>query len=572
MPIVGIDLGTTNSLVAVMDGKVPIIIPNRNGRRLTPSVVGLDSLGQIHVGDSAKNQLPLAPERTAAEVKRLMGQPELVRLGDRTYRPQELSGFVLKSLKDDAEKHLGTPVREAVVTVPAYFTDAQRQATKDAGELAGLVVERIINEPTAAALAYGIDRLDQEEFLLIYDLGGGTFDVSVLEMFAGVLEVKASAGDTRLGGSDFDRAIVTWLCTRAKEELGLDLSRDAKALARMKAAAEQAKIDLSTARAVPILLPFVGLRGGEPVSLETELTRDTFERLVGDRLRATLAPIRSALKDAALDPAAISDVILVGGSSRIPLVHQLLAEFFGKPARAGVNPDEAVALGAAVQAGLKSGAASASTGIMITDVCPFTLGVETLGQTEHGAYVPGIFSAIIPRNSTIPISRTEVYRTTSDGQQAVDIRVFQGEDRLVRNNVLLDAYTVEGIPPAKAAAEAVAISFSYDLNGILNVKTKIVSTGKEACLDVKYSPRRLAPLERTEARERIEREWKPPVRESDLAAVGRARMAALRDEAQRQALGAALKELEGARSAGDPQAVVGAEEALTELLFELEDR
>jgi len=584
--IVGIDLGTTNSLVAVMEGGKPSIIANRAGKRLTPSVVGLDTQGQVHVGESAKNQLPLAPERTIAEVKRKMGSPDVVKLGERAYKPQEISAFILKSLKDDADQYFGSTVTEAVVTVPAYFTDAQRQATRDAGELAGLTVERILNEPTAAALAYGIDRLEKEEFILVYDLGGGTFDVSVLEMFSGVLDVKASAGNNHLGGSDFDFAIVNYLVELVKTEHGLDLSNDAKARARLKAAAETAKIDLSTARAVPIMLPFLGMKNGQPVSVETELTRAKLESLIGDHIRSTLDPIKTALKDANIDKKRISDVVLVGGSSRIPLVHDVLAEFFGKPPRGGVNPDEAVALGAAVQAGLKSGAVSASTGIMITDVSPFTLGVEVMSRAAGGAAVGGLFSPIIPRNSTIPISRTEIYRTTSDNQRIVDIRVYQGEDRLVKNNVFLEAYEVEGVPPASAGNESVAVTFTYDLNGILNVKTKIVSTGKEAMLVVDKSPRRLSPLERQESRERLDREWgekgekkapppggglgaAPPPSGPDLVAVAKAKLPKV-DAAQKGQLEAAITALEQARAANDAAGVSRADAALTELLFDLD--
>jgi molecular chaperone DnaK len=586
--IVGIDLGTTNSLVAVMAGGKPSILANRSGKRLTPSVVGLDSQGQVHVGESARNQLPLAPERTIAEVKRRMGSSEVVQLGDRGYKPQEISAFILKSLRDDAERHFGSTVTEAVVTVPAYFTDAQRQATRDAGELAGLTVERILNEPTAAALAYGIDRLEKEEFILVYDLGGGTFDVSVLEMFSGVLEVRASAGNSHLGGSDFDRAIVDFLVERTKVEHGLDLTNDAKARARIKAAAESAKIDLSTARAVPIVLPFVGMKNGQPVSVETELTRAKLESLIGDAVRSTLGPIKTALKDANLDRNQVSEVVLVGGSSRIPLVYEVLEEFFGKPPRGGINPDEAVALGAAVQAGLKSGAVSPATGIMITDVSAFTLGVEVMSRSAGGAEVGGLFSPIIPRNSTVPISRTEVYRTTADNQRVVNIRVYQGEDRLVKNNVFLDAYEVEGVPPASAGSQSLAVTFTYDLNGILNVKTKIVSTGKEATLVVDKSPHRLSPLERQESRARLEREWAklgehgeempppgrgsgnaPPAGGPDLVAVAKAKLAMV-DAEQRGELEGAIAALERARSANDATGAARADAALIELLFDLD--
>ncbi len=504
--VVGIDLGTTNSLVAFIRGERPEIIPNDAGKRLTPSIVGLDRQGQLHVGDTAKNQLVAMPDRTVAEVKRLMGTSQKIRLGEREYTPQEVSGIILKQLHDDAEKYLGSTVSEAVITVPAYFTDAQRQATKDAGELAGLKVDRILNEPTAAALAYGLDHLDKEQFVLVYDLGGGTFDVSVLEMFEGVLDVKASSGNNHLGGGDFDRTIVEWLCKRFEEAHGIDLRRDSKAMVRMKVASEQAKMDLSSMKTTQIMLPFLAAKGADPLSLELELTRTELENLIGPMLKSTLEPVETALRDAKLDKKQISDVVLVGGSSRIPMVQSLLAEFFGKESRRGVNPDEAIALGAAVQAGLKSGVISTDRGIMITDVCPFTLGVEVV--TSNGFQkVGGMFSPIIPRNSTVPVSRTETYSTTAEGQRLVDIKVYQGESRLVKNNTFLDAYTVEGIPPGRAGDEKVAITFTYDVNGILKVATKIVSTGKEAVLAVDKSSQRMSEGERDKAKARLDREW-----------------------------------------------------------------
>jgi molecular chaperone DnaK len=504
--VVGIDLGTTNSLVAHMRGERPEIIPNEAGKRLTPSIVGLDRQDALHVGDTAKNQLVAMPDRTVAEVKRLMGTSQKVKLGPREYSPQEVSGIILKQLKDDAEKYLGEPIAEAVITVPAYFTDAQRQATKDAGELAGFKVDRILNEPTAAALAYGLDHLDKEQHILVYDLGGGTFDVSVLEMFEGVLDVKASAGNNHLGGGDFDRAVAEWLAKQFETMHGVDVRRDPKALVRLKTASEQAKMELSTVKSTQIMLPFLAMKGAEPLSLELELTRTQLEQLVGDAIRSTLEPIEIALKDAKLDKKQIAEVVLVGGSSRIPLVQTLLSEYFGKEPRRGVNPDEAIALGAAVQAGLKSGSISTERGIMITDVCPFTLGVEVVASTGHQK-MGGMFSPIIPRNSTVPVSKTEVYSTTGDNQRIVDIKVYQGESRLVKNNTFLDSYTVDGIPPGPAGNEKVAITFTYDVNGILAVKTKITSTGKEAVLTVDKSGQRMSQNDRDKAKDRLDKEW-----------------------------------------------------------------
>jgi molecular chaperone DnaK len=527
--VVGIDLGTTNSLVAHIKGERPEIIPNEAGRRLTPSIVGLDRQDQLHVGETAKNQLIAMPDRTVAEVKRLMGTSQKVKLGTREYTPQEISGIILKQLKDDAEKYLGESITEAVITVPAYFTDAQRQATKDAGELAGFKVDRILNEPTAAALAYGLDHLDKEQHILVYDLGGGTFDVSVLEMFEGVLDVKASAGNNHLGGGDFDRAVAEWLCKQFEQMHGIDLRRDPKALVRLKAASEQAKIELSTVKSTQIMLPFLAVKGTDPLSLEIELTRKDLETLLGDQLRSTIEPVESALKDAKLDKKAISDVVLVGGSSRIPMVQALLTEYFQKEPKRGVNPDEAIALGAAVQAGLKSGAISTERGIMITDVCPFTLGVEVVASTGYQK-MGGMFSPIIPRNSTVPVSKTEVYSTTGDNQRMVDIKVYQGESRLVKNNTFLDQYTVDGIPPAPAGNEKVGITFTYDVNGILKVTTKIVSTGKEAALQIEKSAQRMSDKDREAAKKRLDKEWgddeAAPARSSGGMGVGGATAAA----------------------------------------------
>jgi molecular chaperone DnaK len=596
--VVGIDLGTTNSLVAHMRGERPEIIPNEAGKRLTPSVVGLDRQEQLHVGETAKNQLVAMPDRTVAEVKRLMGTSQKVRLGPREYTPQEVSGLILKKLKDDAEIFLGEKLVEAVITVPAYFTDAQRQATKDAGELAGFRVDRILNEPTAAALAYGLDHLDKEQFVLVYDLGGGTFDVSVLEMFEGVLDVKASAGNNHLGGGDFDRAIAEFLCAEFEKLHGIDLRRDAKAMVRLKAAAEQAKMELSTVKSTQIMLPFLAAKGAEPLSLEMELQRAKLEELLGAQIRSTLEPVETALKDAKLDKKQITDVVLVGGSSRIPLVQQLLGEYFGKEARRGVNPDEAIALGAAVQAGLKSGAISTERGIMITDVCPFTLGVEVVASTGFQK-MGGMFSPIIPRNSTVPVSRTEVYSTTGDNQRMVDIKVYQGESRLVKNNTFLDQYSVDGIPPSPAGQEKVAITFMYDVNGILAVKTKIVSTGKEAELKIEKSAQRMSEAERAAARQRLEREWDKD-KEQPAAAMGGAaepapaasgaspaspafgdasvkalvaaaqqKLAAL-DGARRQKLDDLVGRLKAAAARGDAAQVKQLDEELTNFLFELD--
>jgi molecular chaperone DnaK len=511
--IVGIDLGTTNSLVAHLAGERPEIIPNRQGRRLTPSVIGLDDAGHLVVGEAARPRLATHPDRTVAEVKRLMGSGTKVRLGAHEYSPTELSATILKQLKDDAEAFFGEAVPEAVITVPAYFTDAQRQATKDAGEIVGFKVERILNEPTAAALAYGLDHLDAESMVLVFDFGGGTLDVSVLEMFQGVLDVKSSSGNTHLGGSDFDRAIVDWACDQIEREQQVSPRADPGAMARLKRAAELAKIDLSTSSAARLSLPELLRRGDKPLSVELELTRERFEQIVGALARSTLVPAETALRDAKLKPRDIADVVLVGGSSRIPLVRRLVEEFFGRTPRTGVDPDEAIALGAAVQAGLKSGAVSSEKGILISDVSPFTLGVEV--STRAGSALQGgHFSAIIPRNSTVPVSRTEIYSTVSHSQAEVTVRVFQGDARLTRDNVFLDEFTLGGIPPGPAGSEKIAITFTYDINGILSVTTRIVSTGKEATLKVERNALRLSPAERQAAEKKVVAAWAPAAGEA----------------------------------------------------------
>ncbi|MFS8067209.1 MAG: Hsp70 family protein [Byssovorax sp.] len=589
--VIGIDLGTTNSLVAHFEDGRPELIVNQGGARSTPSIVGLDRNDRLHVGATAKNQLVVMPERTVAEVKRLMGSAERVKLGERSYSPTEVSAIILRTLKEDAERFFGAPVDEAVITVPAYFTDAQRQATKDAGELAGLRVERILNEPTAAALAYGIDNLDKEQYVVVYDLGGGTFDVSVLEMFNGVLDVKASAGNNRLGGGDFDRALAAHLAASFERMHGVDLRADPRASARIRAAAEQAKIELSALETAQVMLPFLTMKGGEPISFETEVTRAELQELIGPLVRSTLAPLEAALADAKIDRKSVAEVVLVGGASRMPMVRALVTEFFGKAPRHGVNPDEAIALGAAVQAGLKTGAISTQGGIMITDVCPFTLGVEVMASAGSQK-LGGMFSPIIPRNSTVPVSKTEVYATTADGQRKVDIKIFQGESRLVKNNVYLDQYSVDGTPPGAAGSEKVAVTFTYDINGILEVKTKIVSTGKEASMTVDKSPSRMSSTDRTAARERLDREMSgaptgstgstgstaavrassSPSSTTDGAALltaARARLAGLRGKDALK-LTDLITSLEKATASGDTESAARLDLELTELLFELD--
>lgn len=506
---VGIDLGTTNSLVAVLEGQTPRLVRNAHGSFLTPSVVALLDTGELVVGEVARRQLLAAPDRAVAHVKRLMGESTEVSLGDRRYSPIEISAVILRQLKRDAEGYLGGEVDEAVITVPAYFTDAQREATKVAGELAGLRVDRILNEPTAAALAYGLDKMDAEEHLLVYDLGGGTFDVSVLELFSGVLDVKASAGNNQLGGLDFDAIVASWLEQSFAAQHGARPKATAAQKARLLDAAERAKIALSSATETTIRLPFFESEAGMTVSFETTLARPKFNELVAELTASTLTSVELALTDAKLARAKLGPVVLVGGSSRMPVVREQLAAFFGKELRFDVDPDCAVALGAAIQMGLKKGAISAETGIMITDVCPFTLGVEVSSQAGS-QLVHGMFSSVIPRNSTIPVSRTERFSTTADGQKSVTIRVFQGESRYTKNNVFLDQYTLDGVPPGGVGKESVAVTFTYDINGILRVETEIVSTGKKAELVVerrKDGRGRMSKSEAAAARTRLDHEF-----------------------------------------------------------------
>ncbi|MEW6663168.1 MAG: Hsp70 family protein [Bacillota bacterium] len=477
-PIVGIDLGTTNSAVAYINHGRPEIIPSFQGRRITPSVVLIDTNGKVIVGEDARAALIAMPERTVAAVKRQMGSSEPIVIAGQKLLPQEISALILKELKSYVDAHFGEGEKEAVITVPAYFTDEQRRATKQAGELAGFVVERIVNEPTAAALAFGLAHLEEDKHILVYDLGGGTFDVSVVEMMSGLLEVKASTGNSRLGGEDFDWRIVDWLAEQLRAEHGIDPLRDIQAKALLKEEAEKAKLRLSAEESVTISLPVVTVKENRPVGLLVKLTRDRFVELIEDLLLETMDCVIRVLKDASLTPQDIDDILLVGGSTRIPQVRKLVRDFFGKEPRTDVNPDEAVALGAAVQAGLKSGSLSGS-GLVATDVAPFSLGIAVLKEWKGMAMRPGGFHAIIPRNTTIPVTRTEEFYTTADNQTEASIEVYQGEHEWVKHNHRLGEFILSGIPPRQAGREAVAVTYSYNLNGILEVTARCVSTGKE---------------------------------------------------------------------------------------------
>lgn len=473
-PIVGIDLGTTNSSVAYIHQGKAVMIQDQNGDSIIPSVVLIDPNEKVIVGEDARSALIAMPGRTKAAVKREMGSNKPISLSGKTYTPQEVSAFILKHIKDSVDETLGAGEKEAVITVPAYFTDEQRQATKRAGELAGFVVERIINEPTAAALAFGFRHLDADRHVLVYDLGGGTFDVSVVEMMDGILEVKASAGNNNLGGEDFDWLIVDWLAEKMIQEHNVDPRKDVRGKALLKEEAEKAKMKLSTENQVEVALPVVVMKDEEPLGLYQTLTQETFISLIKPLLLETMDKVKGVLKDATLKPDEVDDILLVGGSTKIPHVYELITDYFGKAPRSDINPDEAVSLGAAVQAGLKSGALSDS-GLIVTDVAPFSMGIAVIKESNLR---PGAYKAIIERNTTIPVTRTDTFYTAIDNQSAVQIEIYQGEHEWVKNNHFLNGFALEGLPKGPAGSEAVEVTFRYNLNGILEVTAKSVSTGK----------------------------------------------------------------------------------------------
>ena len=471
--IIGIDLGTTNSCVAVLEGGEPKVIPNPEGNRTTPSVIAFKN-GERQVGEVAKRQAITNPN-TIISIKRHMGTDHKVEAEGKEYSPQELSAVILQYLKSYAEDYLGEPVTKAVITVPAYFNDAERQATKDAGRIAGLEVERIINEPTAAALAYGLDKMDEDQTILVYDLGGGTFDVSILELGDGVFEVKSTAGDNRLGGDDFDQVIIDYLVEQFKKENGIDLSKDKMALQRLKDAAEKAKKDLSGVTSTQISLPFITAGEAGPLHLEVNMTRAKFDELSAGLVERTMGPTRQALKDAGLSPSELDKVILVGGSTRIPAVQEAIKKETGKEPHKGVNPDEVVAMGAAIQGGVISGDVK---DVVLLDVTPLSLGIETMG---------GVFTKLIDRNTTIPTSKSQVFSTAADNQTAVDIHVLQGERSMASANKTLGRFQLTDIPPAPRGVPQVEVSFDIDKNGIVNVRAKDLGTNKEQQITIKSS-------------------------------------------------------------------------------------
>lgn len=466
--IIGIDLGTTNSCVAVMEGGKPVVVVNADGARTTPSVVGFAKNGERLIGETAKRQAITNPDNTISSIKRKMGENYKVSIESKNYSPQELSAMILQKLKGDAESYLGESVSEAVITVPAYFTDAQRQATKDAGKIAGLDVKRIINEPTAAALAYGLDN-EKEQKIMVYDLGGGTFDVSVIEIGDGVIEVLATSGNNRLGGDDFDERVIQYLVDEFKKMESIDLSKDKMAMQRLKEAAEKAKKELSNVTTTNINLPFITMNQDGPKHLDINLSRAKFNELTADLVEGTMGPVKTALSDAGLKPTELDKVLLVGGSSRIPAVQDEVKKITGKDPFKGINPDECVAIGASIQGGKLAGDAGAGS-VLLLDVTPLSLGIETLG---------GVATKIIERNTTIPTNKKQVFSTADDNQTQVDIHVIQGERQMARDNKTLGQFKLDGIAPARRGVPQIEVSFDIDANGIVHVSAKDLGTGKE---------------------------------------------------------------------------------------------
>ncbi|HLO01971.1 MAG TPA: molecular chaperone DnaK [Symbiobacteriaceae bacterium] len=567
--VIGIDLGTTNSVVAFMEGKDPVVIENAEGDRLTPSVVAFSKTGERLVGKVAKRQAVTNPDRTIASIKRHMGTDYKVRIDDKGYTPQEISAMILAKLKADAEAKLGEKVTQAVITVPAYFSDAQRQATKDAGQIAGLEVLRIVNEPTAAALAYGLDK-EEDQKILVFDLGGGTFDVSILELGGGTFEVVATAGNNRLGGDDFDEKVLNYLADKFQKEHGVDLRKDKQARQRLLEASEKAKVELSSVATTNINLPFISMTAEGPVHMDETLTRAKFEELTADLVEATMGPTRQALKDSGFSPSEIDKVLLVGGSSRIPAVQEAVRRFMGKEPYKGINPDEVVALGAAVQGGVLTGDVK---GVLLLDVTPLSLGIETLG---------GVFTKMIERNTTIPTEKTQVYSTAADSQTQVEIHVLQGEREMAAYNKTLGKFILDGIAPAPRGVPKIEVKFDIDANGIVHVSAKDLGTGKEQKItiqsqtsmskdDIEKAVKEAEAMAAEDKKRREEIETRNNADSAVYQAEKLVKESAEKglDEALLNDVKAAIEPVKTALEGSDTEAIKSANEKLTEAVYKL---
>ena len=564
--VVGIDLGTTNSAIAFMDGSEPSIINSSEGERIFPSVVGFSKSGERLVGRVAKRQAVTNPDRTILSIKRKMGTDYTVEIDGKKYTPQEISAMILQKLKADAEAFLGEKITQAVITVPAYFTDSQRQATKDAGTIAGLEVLRIINEPTAAALAYGVDKED-DQTILVFDLGGGTFDVSILDIGQGIIEVKATSGNNRLGGDDFDNRIIDWLAEEFKKENNIDLRNDKMALHRLKEAAEKAKHELSSAMSTEINIPYITATQEGPLHLERSLTRARFNEMTADLVEKTMGPLKQAMKDSGLKTSDIDKVILVGGSTRIPAVQEAVQNFIGKEPFKGVNPDEVVAMGAAIQGSILAGD---TTDVVLLDVTPLSLGIETLG---------GVFTKIIDRNTTIPTSKSQIFTTAADNQPSVDIHVLQGERKMAANNITLGRFQLTGLPPAPRGVPQIEVSFDIDANGIVNVTAKDLATNKEQKITITSSSglgdeeiERMVREAEEYAEEDEKRFREVEVRnnaDNMIYQVDKSmeEFAEQMEDADRDTLNAAKEELQQALQGDDIEEIVAKTEALTQAMY-----
>lgn len=573
-PIVGIDLGTTNSEVAIIREGRPVVISDAAGKKIVPSFVGLSPTAEMLVGEPARNQYVVAPEHTIKSVKRKMGSDDRISLGEQNYTPQEISAFILRRLKSMAEEFLGEPIEQAVITVPAYFTDKQRKATKDAGEIAGLEVVRIINEPTAAALAYGLDR-EEDQFLIVYDLGGGTFDISVIEINSGVIEVRASRGNTKLGGDDFDAALVKYIAEDFQQQHGVDLREDQRALARLTRAAERAKIELSDAPFAQIREEFIATKGSKPLHLEMELERSRFEELINNMLESTIECVQQALEDASLPVDEINKVLLVGGSTRIPLVSNMIENVMQLQPHLEIDPDLCVAMGAGAQAGLIAGE---PIDAVLVDITPHSLGIET-AEWQMGRPIPDLYNVIIRRNTPIPVSKSEVYTTLSPDQEAVEIRVYQGEEPTASHNTLLGEFFMEGIKKTKRGQPEIVVNFDYDLNGIVRISAQDKRTKKEQEITVTATPDRFTEDQKTEAVERVgdvEVVWDAiPTNSREEAVILLQRAvevaASLDDNEEKMNLQELIRTLETALNEQNEEAIDELQEKLLDLLYDLEE-